>query len=244
MQQPIFFTAGDTAALRFAKNALQQWGHVVTSIASNDVTHLLLPIPSFDRPGILKGGESLGPILEQLSEHIVILGGNLPQMPYRLFDFLKDPYYLSENAEITAHCAVELLVQNHPLPKANILVIGGGRIGKNLLFLLTAQETTVTLAVRKEKDRQFWESSGQNAVLLSQADFRKYDVIINTAPAPVLNQQQVSPDAILMDLASIRGIQGDRVLWARGLPNRYAPEASGILIAKTALRFALGKENS
>lgn len=244
MQQPIFFTAGDTAALRFAKNVLQQWGHVVTSIASHDVTHLLLPVPSFDRPGILKGGESLDPILEQLSEHIVILGGNLPQMPYRLFDFLKDPYYLSENAEITAHCAVELLAQNHPLPKANILVIGGGRIGKNLLFLLTAQETTVTLAVRKEKDWQFWESSGQNAVLLSQADFRKYDVIINTAPAPVLNQQQVSPDAILMDLASSRGIQGDRVLWARGLPNRYAPEASGILIAKTALRFALGKENS
>ena len=45
-----------------------------------------------------------------------------------------------------------------------------------------------------------------------------------------------------MDLASVRGISGDRVIWARGLPNQDAPEESGMLIAKTALRFALGKE--
>ena len=69
-----------------------------------------------------------------------------------------------------------------------------------------------------------------------------FDIIINTAPAPVMDQQEARPDALLVDLASIKGITGDRVIWARGLPNKDAPDASGILIAKTALRYALRKE--
>ena len=45
-----------------------------------------------------------------------------------------------------------------------------------------------------------------------------------------------------MDLASVRGIAGDRVDHALALPGKDAPQESGNLIAKTALRYALGKE--
>ena len=42
---------------------------------------------------------------------------------------------------------------------------------------------------------------------------------------------------VLMDLASSPGIDGENVLWARGLPGKIAPESSGELIAKTVMRL-------
>jgi hypothetical protein len=59
----------------------------------------------------------------------------------------------------------------------------------------------------------------------------------------MLDQTHAKMDTLLMDLASVQGIVGDRVIWARGLPNLDAPEESGLLMAKTALRFALEKES-
>ena len=41
---------------------------------------------------------------------------------------------------------------------------------------------------------------------------------------------------IKIDLASAKGIAGDDVIWARGLPGIHAPESSGRLIAETFVR--------
>ena len=41
---------------------------------------------------------------------------------------------------------------------------------------------------------------------------------------------------VVMDLASQKGIQGSKVIWARGLPGIHAPESAGRLIAETFLR--------
>jgi hypothetical protein len=73
-------------------------------------------------------------------------------------------------------------------------------------------------------------------------ELKQYAIIINTAPAPVMTQAETKKDALLMDLASVRGIAGDRVDHALALPGKDAPQESGKLIAKTALRYALGKE--
>lgn len=241
MQQPVFYTAGETAALRYAKNTLQQWGHIVSPIPSCHVTHLLLPVPSFERPDILKGGYPLTDSLKHLPETITVLGGNLPQIPYRCIDFLKGGYYLWENAGITAQCAAKILQQREP-DGACVLIIGWGRIGKQLLPLLRELGCNVTIAVRRENIFAQLTDLGISAVLISQWQPRQYDIIVNTAPAPLLSESQAHPEAFLLDLASVQGILGNRVLWERGLPNRYAPELSGTLIAKTALRYALGKE--
>lgn len=243
MQQPIFYTLGDTDALRHAKNNLQQWGYTVSPIPSSHVTHLILPVPSFDQPGIIKGGQMLKEILMHLPENITIFGGNLPTLPYRQVDFLQDEFYLWENAQITAQCALKILQQHCTLVDASVLVIGWGRIGKHLLSLLTKSGASVTMAVRNESDCLKLQSLGEAAVLTSQWEPYRYDIIINTAPAPLLDESETKSQAFLMDLASVQGIRGSHVLWARGLPNRDMPEKSGILIAKTVLRYALGKEN-
>ena len=244
MKQPIFYTAGQTAALRYAGNRLQQWGHDVSPVPTEYVTHLLLPVPSFESPGMLKGSVTLSGILKNLPENITILGGNLPELPYRRVDFLADEYYLTENAAITAHCAVKLVQRQYPdiIRDVPVLIIGWGRIGKQLVPLLKAMGAIVTVAVRKECDIAALQAIHCNAVLLSRLAPQQYRILINTAPAPVLDEKDCLPDGLLLDLASFRGIAGSRVLWARGLPNQDAPAASGNLIAKTALRYALGKE--
>ena len=42
-----------------------------------------------------------------------------------------------------------------------------------------------------------------------------------------------------IDLASVKGMEGGDVIWARGLPGKDAPESSGVLIGKTVLRLAM-----
>lgn len=242
MQQPVFYTVGRTDALAHAGKILQQWGHLVSPVPSTHVTHLLLPVPSFEKEDIVKGGHSLSAALKHLPENITVMGGHLPPLPYRCIDFLTDEPYLSENAELTAGCTLELLQQRRDLTGAAVLVIGWGRIGKALLPLLKKNNARVTAAVRKEADLLRLTSLGERSTRIGQWEPDRYDIIINTAPAPVLDGRDVRPGTLLVDLASVPGISDPSVVWTRGLPNQMAPEASGALIAKTALRYALGKE--
>ena len=71
-------------------------------------------------------------------------------------------------------------------------------------------------------------------------DTTQYRVIFNTVPVMLSPN---SPGAALkIDLASSLGLGGSDVIWARGLPNKDAPESSGALIARTAIRIVSGKE--
>ena len=242
MNQPVFCTAGNTAALHHAQKSLLQWGYAVSGTPHDQVTHLLLPVPSFEADGTVKGGGNLEAVMRHLPDRTVVLGGNLPPLPYRCVDFLQDEYYLGENAAITAQCTVKLMLQLTQIRHKEVLIIGNGRIGSRLARQLKQIGGNITIATRNPADQQTAENPGCDFIATQKWDTTKYDVIINTAPAPVLSQQETRFDSILIDLASIQGISGDRVIWARGLPNKDAPDASGILIAKTALRYALRKE--
>jgi dipicolinate synthase subunit A len=244
VKQPIFYTAGESPALLCARNCLLSWGYDVSPIPSDHVTHLLLPVPSFSEPGVLKGGRKLQQVLKDLPENLTILGGRMPALPYRVVDLLEDEYYLSENAAITAHCALKRIVAQFPgiLQNVPVLVIGWGRIGKHLAAMLRSLGADISVAARKEADRYALKQQQYKAVDPGKWDLKQYTIIINTAPAPVMTQAEAKRDALLMDLASVRGIAGDRVDHALALPGKDAPQESGTLIAKTTLRYALGKE--
>lgn len=243
MKQPVFCTAGDTAALRNARNFLQKLGYTVSTEPSAAVTHLLLPVPSLEADGTIKGGQRLEDSLKTLPEDVTVLGGNLPILPCRQVDFLQDEFYLGENAAITAQCTVKLIQQHRDLISgAAALIIGWGRIGKRLAPMLKELGVDVTVAARKQADLAAASELGYGTIEAATWNAQRYDIIINTAPAPIMDQQEARADALLIDLASVKGIAGDRVIWARGLPNKESPDASGILIAKTALRYALRKE--
>lgn len=234
MEKIVFSTYGHSPALCFARNALHSWGYEVSPDPA-EATHILLPVPSFDEDGNVKGGDKL----PALGEGAVIMGGNLQTLQGSKIDFLQDEFYLLENAAITAECALKYA---NIQPETAVLIIGWGRIGKHLAPMLSARGAHVTVAVRKEADWLAVMGQGFQAVYLLDLKPRKYDVVFNTAPASVLFSGECKEDATLIDLASVKGIFGKGVVYARGLPGKDAPETSGTLIAKTALRYALRKE--
>ena len=246
MDAPIFYTAAHTDAVQYAAAALKRFGCKFSPVADGTVTHLMLGVPSFAPDGSLSGGGALSDTLSRVCQNVTVFGGNLNCVGlsgYKTVDLLKDPFYLAPNANITAHCAVRLAQEKLPviLEGCHVLVIGWGRIGKCLAKLLKKAGAIVTVAARKETDRAALLSLGydiEDSTALGYSLIR-YRVIFNTVPATVISKEAAAycrSDCLKIDLASMCGIEGDDVLWARGLPGKLAPESSGELIAKSILR--------
>lgn len=244
MKEPIFYAAGSTAALHYAKKNLENKGFSFSYRPNREVTDLLLDVPAFTPAGDFRGNGEIDTILSRLHPSVRIYGGNLhfgELDGYKCIDLLKDLLYLAENADITAHCAVKLALEHLPVTFHNcpVLVIGWGRIGKCLSKLLQAMGAQVSVFARKENDQALATALGYDCGDLSYGLCR-YRVIFNTAPSPMLSEETVQfcrEDCLKIELASFSGIAGSDVLDGKSLPNRYAPETSGALIAQTILRM-------
>lgn len=240
MNDLIFYCAGSSRALYYAAAFLMEEGAVFVPCPDHTVTHLLLPVPSFEADGSIKGGGDLSEILSALPKTVTVIGGNLrrPELdPYETLDLLDDPWYLARNANITAHCALELALAKLPviLEKCPVLVIGWGRIGKCLAKLLHGLGACVTVAARKESRRVMIEALGYKSCPMEEINSEKYRLIINTVPAMVL--PNATGTGLKMDLASVPGMGGRDILHAKGLPALLAPESSGDLIAQVVTQW-------
>lgn len=229
------YCAGSNRALYYAAAFLMEEGAVFLPCPDHTVTHLLLPIPSFESDGTIKGGGDLNDILSRLPKTVTVIGGNLnrPELSeYEVLDLLEDSWYLARNASITAHCTLELALTKLPvtLDKCPVLIIGWGRIGKCLAKLLHGLGAEVTVAARKESRRVMIDALGYRSCPIEEIKAENYRLIINTVPAMVL--PSVPGTGLKIDLASKPGLGGKDVLQARGLPGLLAPESSGALIAQ------------
>lgn len=245
MNHTVIFTAGHTAALKYAVDSLKQSNCIFAEKPGKHITHLLLPVPSFESDGTIKGGGKLSQILEQLPQGITVIGGNLnhPDLKtYKTIDLLTDQAYIAHNANITAYCAVQLAMNTLPitLHGCPVLVIGWGRIGKCLSHLLKQLGANVTVATRSVETKALLPAFGYNTKDITEVDTEAYRLIYNTAPAMIY--PQCNGDAIKIDLASKPGLGGLDVIWARGLPGKIAPESSGNLIANTVIENLSRKE--
>lgn len=251
MSKYIFYPATKSPALQAAAESLKSRGYGVVDRPCESVTHLLLPVPSFDEDGTIKGGGNIEELLNLLPHSITVVGGNLPTMDsIKKLDLLKDPEYLAENAYITAHCAIRLATMRLPITmrRCKVLIIGWGRIGKCLTRLLRAMEADLTVVARKETDRAMAHALGYSAISPDEmgAQLNRYRLIFNTVPHLMLDNSfngEYFDKCLKIDLASSQGIEGNDVLWARGLPGKDAPESAGALIAKTTIRLLGRKEH-
>jgi len=234
----IIYAAGYTPAMSYCIQELKKAGFSIISEPNMQVTHLLLPVPSFAPDGSIIGGGNLRTLLTLLPKNIVVLGGNLdrPELDeYTAIDLLQDEMYLAHNAKITAYCALKLVQNQLPvtLDCCNVLVIGWGRIGKCLAHLLRQVGANVTVCARKESDRSILSALGYQVTDFENITFPSFRAILNTVPTM---RFPVCPgNALKIDLASRLGIGSEDVIWARGLPGKDAPESSGTLIAQTLI---------
>lgn len=228
-------------AVRYAAGYLQELGIPVTEKCAPDVTHVLLPVPSFSG-----GDEYLAHLLTKLPDNVIVSGGNLnsPLLEgYCAVDFLQDPYYLADNAAITADCALQI-VENRTgteLAGKKALILGWGRIGKCLGQRLRDRNANVTIAARKTADLAMIHGLGYGTLAISDTagETARFDIILNTVPELLLPNMAAKTDAVILELASKPGMTGDGIINARGLPGKMAPERSGRLIADTFIRLSL-----
>ena len=240
MDQHVFYTPGNTPSLAFAREYLIRLGCVLSDRPDETVTHLLISAPCKESDA------EISRLLQSLSPEVTVIGGNLNSpllRDYKTIDLLKDEAYLSENALITAECALSIAMQrcHHVMKATPILILGWGRIGKHLARLLKQMGASVTVAARKESDRGLLLSLGYKTVHPENAKLSNYRIIFNTVPTPVISEAQPAicrEDCLKIDLASVKGIPGDDVIWARGLPGKDVPESAGMLMAQSALRLS------
>lgn len=244
--QRLIYPLGCSGSISHAVHALQNHGYLATDHPQPEVTHLLLDVPSFSVPSVLRCGVNIRNILEMLPDSITVIGGNLQDDAlegYRKLDLLQDPFFLAHNAAITAHCALQLAAQrlDTTLADTPTLLIGWGRIGKQLAALLRGVGCHPVILARKESDRALLEALGYTPLSPAQLSsaITQFRLIINTAPETVLQEHIVSlcHNCVLLDLASKEGIEGSSVIRARGLPGQYAPKSTGHLIADTIIRI-------
>jgi len=243
MQNVLIYPAGTTKACQAAARLLAHRGVPVADHVMPEATHLLLDVPSFQADGQLRGGGSPAQLLRTLPERITLIGGNIPHSYPSAIDLLKDETYVTENAAITAECAVMLAEQNVPfvLRGNPVLIVGWGRIGKHLARILKAFGAEVAVLSTSAAHRAEAASFGLCALQAQElpASIAQFRVIFNTAPALMIPRElsEKCTDCLKMDLASKPGIGGDDVIHANGLPGIHAPESSGKLIAQTILRL-------
>ncbi len=238
MNDCIIYAAGYSPAMSHCIQKLKQAGFTLLSEPGLQATHLLLPVPSFAADGSIIGGGNLSTLLTLLPKNITVIGGNLdrPELDYyKTVDLLQDATYLAHNAQITAHCAVKLAMNQLPviLEDCPVLVIGWGRIGKCLAQLLKQLGAKVTVCARKEADRSILAALGYGATDYPEVQLSAYRVIFNTVP--IMRFPSCPGNALKIDLASRLGLGSDDVIWARGLPGKDAPGSSGALIANTLI---------
>ena len=237
----VFYQAGTTDACNAAARILSERSISFCRHPGPETTDLLLDVPSFLRPGILRSGVSFQELRMQLPGKIRLWGGKLQDISkdFSAVDLLEDPGYLAANAAITADCAIRLA---GPTLKTawydtKVLVIGWGRIGKQLAKLLRALGASVTVCARKAPDRALLSAFGYATLEPTDLQGDGFQIIFNTAPATVMEEHAVGDCPHVIDLASQPGIPGAGVLHARGLPGIHAPETSGKLIADTLLKL-------
>lgn len=165
------------------------------------------------------------------------------QIPY--CDYMAREELAVMNAIATAEGAIEVMLREIPVTifGLNVMIVGSGRISKTLRTRLVSLGAHVTVSGRNPADLAWIEIDGCTPIFSHQlADkISAYDVIVNTVPAKILDQQvlsQMNPEALLLDLASkpggvdfaVANTLGIRTIWALSLPGKTAPISSGEII--------------
>lgn len=152
-----------------------------------------------------------------------------------------------ENSIPTAEGVIADIIQNtdETLNNLNITILGYGRVGKTLVDYLMKLEANINVGVIEETDyitliyRHIKVFYSTNLIY----NIRNSDVIINTVPHPILNNQNlnfVKKYAYIIDIASAPyGIDYNyakekniKYSILKGIPGKTASKTSGNILAK------------
>ncbi|NLL45496.1 MAG: dipicolinate synthase subunit DpsA [Clostridiales bacterium] len=233
---------------------------------------IILPLPVTGKAGYLNTPLSaeicpLDEIFSPIRDHQLVCAGRVcddtlkaaEKYGLRIVDYFAREELAVLNAVCTAEGAIAIAMDNTAITLcgAKILVLGFGRIGKLLSHRLRGLGADVHVSARSHSDRAWIKAYGYKPMntLALAGKLRDFDIIINTIPAPVLDEdllREVDKDCLLMDLASKPGgidfsaaaRLGHHAIWALSLPGEAAPVTSGEIIRDTIYNILHEEEES
>ena len=219
---------------------------------------VILPIPKASRDGFIPASRAKRPIPTQevaslIGEGVFVMAGQLDedlqktaqQKEWRLIQPGNDPEYEAANAMPSAEGAIYAAMQraNYTLCGSVCLIIGPGRIGKELARMLLGIGAKVFMAARREEGLVWAKDAGCIPVPMAALPIaaREADILFNTAPSMVAGEEVMAvlrPGTLAIDLASAPyGIDLDAAVrhgitaWREGgIPGRYAPLTAARLL--------------
>ncbi len=186
----------------------------------------------------------------------ILLGGNLPKtftdfctrMNLSFLDYMRAETVIMENAIATAEGIISHAILETPfnLHGSKTLVTGFGRCGEILAERLHALHADVCISTRNPLALKRAECYGYH--VHKDSIYPDYDLIFNTAPAPVLNKEiidRLKPEAYIFDIASKPGgtdfsyceKKGIHAKLYPGLPGKCAPKTSAEIIFRYLMTF-------
>lgn len=198
---------------------------------------------------------SIRELMHNLNGKILIAGSISPEVYdmandeyIEIIDIMKREELAVLNTISTAEGTIEIAISNTNkiLHGSDVLILGFGRVGKVLARKMAGLASKVTCAARKDEDLAWIRAYGHMATNINALgeNLSKYDLIINTVPHMVLNEeklQYVKDDCLLIDLASNPGGIDKRsaknknlkLIWALALPGKVAPITTAEFIKDT-----------
>ncbi len=194
-------------------------------------------------------------MMHAINAKVLIAGGISPEVYgmandeyIEIIDIMKREELAVLNTIATAEGTIQIAIENTNkiLHGSEVLILGFGRIGKVLARKLAGLSVKVTCAARKDEDLAWIEAYGHKSTNINSIgeNLGQYDIIINTVPHMILNQerlQYLKEDCLLIDLASNPGgidkkaVKDKKIkfVWALSLPGKVAPTTSAEFIKET-----------
>lgn len=198
---------------------------------------------------------SIRELMHHLNAKILIAGSITPDVYdmandeyIEIIDILKREELAVLNTISTAEGTIEIAIANTNkiIHGSNVLILGFGRIGKVLARKMAGLSAKVTCAARKDEDLAWIRAYGHMATNINTLgeNLAEYDIIINTVPHLILNQERlefVNDECLLIDLASNPGgidkkaakNKNLKLIWALALPGKVAPVTTAEFIKDT-----------
>lgn len=194
-------------------------------------------------------------MMHVINAKVLIAGGISPEVYemandeyIEIIDIMKREELAVLNTIATAEGTIQIAIENTNkiIHGSEVLILGFGRIGKVLARKLAGLSAKVTCAARKDEDLAWIQAYGHKATNINTIDenLRQYDIIINTVPHIILNEERlkyVKKECLLIDLASNPGgidkkaVKDNQLkfVWALSLPGKVAPTTSAEFIKDT-----------
>ncbi len=241
--------------IAFDKN-VTRCSDLSSALLGVDIVVTGLPVTNDDltvRTPLFDGKIYFYELFTKMKKHQILLCGKAtPKIMNlgKIYEVTVIDYFIREEMAVlncipTAEGAVEIAMKHLPITihGSKSLVLGFGRVGKQLAKTLLALGSDTYVEARKFEDLAWISAFGYHGVPLRELEgtLKKFDVIFNTVPHEIMGTdalKKIKKDCLLIDLASLPGgidrekaeKAGLTLIQALSLPGKVAPRTAGEII--------------